>query len=87
MLAFDENDILYSGFRGGGNGTIVTIYEMDEAYNTVGNSDVLRLTGLAFRPATTVPEPSTLTLLGIGGLVLIGFARHRKSQQSTSSKS
>lgn len=75
--------MILGGASGAGN-TLVIGYDWADN-SSIANSDTeqLILNAVEFEASSTaVPEPSSLVLLGIGGIALVGFGARRKRQQA-----
>jgi len=85
MLAFDENDVLYSGKRSGGGFTLYSI-DLGVAHagspnamaTALGSNDIGYISGIAFLADNPVPEPGSVFLVAValGGVVM--FRRRRR---------
>jgi len=90
MLAFDENDVLFSGIRSGPQGsggfTLFTIefggpwppLDPPSTITTVGSNNLGYISGIAFK-SDPVPEPGSLLLVGLGGIAALVWRRRRRA--------
>lgn len=84
-LTIDSSGNLYvaSGTTGGFyefNSSGTELMRFGQSQGVVGASDFILVNGLSPAPVVATPEPSSFTLLAIGGLVLGGYAWRKKQR-------
>ena len=71
------NAFTFDVYTSGGGGTDSAIDALSNPNQTVADWGIAYDSGSLVQTLALVPEPSVLTLAGLGGLALIGFARRR----------